>query len=165
MTTGDSAWRGGWGRLGFSALLAGGIAWLIWHFGDQMGLHTPLLKGLVITGALILLMLLRHGKTITLAIKQGWHRFQAKRKNVLPVDEGRVEQTAPRNVTVDTIRDAMRNLYGRRWGSKTRILLVTGTTAEVEQLTPGLTLSSGRKIAARYCCGAVTSIRQQTAPG
>jgi type VI secretion system protein ImpL len=95
MTTGDSAWRGVWGRLGFSALLAGGIAWCIWHFGDQMGLHTPLLKGLVIAGALILLMLLRHGKTITLAIKQGWHRFQSKRKNVLPVDEGRVEQTAP----------------------------------------------------------------------
>ncbi|HDR2315535.1 TPA: type VI secretion protein VasK [Enterobacter asburiae] len=139
MATGDSAWRGVWGRLGFSALLAGGIAWCIWHFGDQMGLHTPLLKGLVIAGALILLMLLRHGKTITLAIKQGWHRFQSKRKNVLPVDEGRVEQTAPRNVTVDTIRDAMRNLYGRRWGRKTRILLITGTAAEVEQLTPGLT--------------------------
>ncbi|ATF94581.1 ImcF-related family protein [Cedecea neteri] len=139
MTTGDSAWRGGWGRLGFSALLAGGIASLIWHFGDQMGLHTPLLKGLVIAGALISLMLLRHGKTITLAIKQGWHRFQAKRKNVLPVDEGRVEQSAPRNVTVDTIRDAMRNLYGRRWGRKTRILLITGTVADVEQLTPGLT--------------------------
>ncbi|EOY8403162.1 ImcF-related family protein [Enterobacter asburiae] len=139
MTTGDSAWRGVWGRLGFSALLAGGIAWCIWHFGDQMGLHTLLLKGLVIAGALILLMLLRHGKTITLAIKQGWHRFQSKRKNVLPVDEGRVEQTAPRNVTVDTIRDAMRNLYGRRWGRKTRILLITGTAAEVEQLTPDLT--------------------------
>ena len=139
MTTGDSAWRGVWGRLGFSALLSGGIAWGIWHFGDQMGLHTPLLKGLVIAGALVLLMLLRHGKTITLAIKQGWHRFQAKRKNVLPVDEGRVKQTAPRNVTVDTIRDAMRNLYGRCWGRKTRILLITGTASEVEQLTPGLT--------------------------
>ncbi|MBZ0057041.1 MULTISPECIES: ImcF-related family protein [unclassified Leclercia] len=139
MTTGDSAWRGGWGKLGFSALLAGGIAWGIWHYGDQMGLHTPLLKGLVIVGALILLMLFRHGKTITLAIKQGWHRLQSKRKNVLPADEGRVKQTAPRNVTIDTIREAMRNLYGRRWGRKTRILLVTGTVSEVEQLTPGLT--------------------------
>ncbi|HDG1696683.1 TPA: type VI secretion protein VasK [Kluyvera ascorbata] len=139
MTTGDSAWRGGWGKLGFSALLAGGIAWGIWHYGDQMGLHTPLLKGLVIAGALILLMLFRHGKTITLAIKQGWHRFQSKRKNVLPADESRVEQTEPRNVTVDTIREAMRNLYGRRWGRKTRILLITGTAEEVEQLTPGLT--------------------------
>jgi type VI secretion system protein ImpL len=33
----------------------------------------------------------------------------------------------------------MRNLYGRRWGRKTRILLITGTASEVEQLTPGLT--------------------------
>ena len=139
MTTGNSSWRGGWGRLGFSALIAGGIAWLIWHFSDQIGLHTTVTKSLAFASALFLLLMLRHGKTISLAIKQGWHRFQAKRKNVLPADEGRVKQTAPRNVTVDTIRDAMRNLYGRRWGRKTRILLVTGTVTEVEQLTPGLT--------------------------
>ncbi|EOZ9390954.1 ImcF-related family protein [Enterobacter cancerogenus] len=139
MTTGNSSWRGGWGRLGFSALIAGGIAWLIWHFGDQIGLHTTLTKSLAFAGALFLLLMFRHGKTISLAIRQGWHRFQSRRTNVLPADEGRVKQTAPRNVTVDTIRLAMRNLYGRRWGRKTRILLITGTAAEVEQLTPGLT--------------------------
>jgi Uncharacterized protein conserved in bacteria len=139
MTTGNSSWRGGWGRLGFSALIAGGIAWLIWLFGDQIGLHSTLMKSLAFVGVLFLLLMFRHGKTISLAIKQGWHRLQARRKNVLPADEGRVKQTAPRNVTVDTIRLAMRNLYGRRWGSKTRILLITGTAAEVEQLTPGLT--------------------------
>lgn len=43
------------------------------------------------------------------------------------------------NETVKILRLAMRNLYGRRWGRKTRILLITGTIAEVEQLTPGLT--------------------------
>ncbi|WP_262347943.1 ImcF-related family protein [Raoultella terrigena] len=37
------------------------------------------------------------------------------------------------------IRLYLRNLYGRRWGRKTRILLITGTAAEVDQLTPGLT--------------------------
>lgn len=40
---------------------------------------------------------------------------------------------------VKEIREAMRNLYGRRWGRKTRILLIIGTASEVEQLTPGLT--------------------------
>lgn len=40
---------------------------------------------------------------------------------------------------VKIIRLAMRNLYGRRCGRKIRILLVTGTVSEVEQLTPGLT--------------------------
>ncbi|WP_312982770.1 ImcF-related family protein [Atlantibacter sp.] len=139
MATGNSSWRGGWGRMGFSALIAGGITWLIWHFGDQIGLHTTLTKSQVLAGALLLLLMLRHGKTISLVTRQGWHRFQAKRKNVLPADEGRVKQTAPRSVTVDTIREAMRNLYGRRWSRKTRILLITGTASEVEQLTPGLT--------------------------
>ena len=139
MTTGNSSWRGEWGRLGFSALIAGGIAWLIWHFGDQIGLHTTLTKSLAFAGALFLLLMFRHGKTISLAIRQGWHRFQSRRTNVLPADEGRVKQTAPCNITVDTIRLAMRNLYGRCWGRKTRILLITGTVAEVELLTPGLT--------------------------
>lgn len=139
MTTGDSAWRGGWGRLGFSALIAGGTAWLIWHFGDQIGLRTTFMKSLVLAGALFLLLMFRHGKTISLAIKQGWHRFQAKRKNVLPADEGRVKQTTPRNVTVTEIREAMRTLYGRGWSRKVRVLLITGTSGEVEQLTPGLT--------------------------
>ena len=68
MTTGNSSWRGGWGGLGFSALIAGGIAWLIWHFGDQIGLHTTVTKSLAFSSALFLLLMLRHGKTISLAI-------------------------------------------------------------------------------------------------
>ncbi|WP_420094913.1 ImcF-related family protein [Atlantibacter hermannii] len=72
-------------------------------------------------------------------MREKYHRWREQKKNALPSDESRVARTPPRNVTVDTIRLAMRNFYGRRWGSKTRILLITGTTAEVEQLTPGLT--------------------------
>ncbi|EOH6067147.1 TPA: ImcF-related family protein [Klebsiella michiganensis] len=139
MAKDSSVWRGNWGRLSITTLIAVAIGLVIWKKGDAFGLTSNGLKLLVSVAVIILLLLVRHGKTITLAIKQGWHRFQAKRKNVLPVDEGRVEQTAPRNVTVDTICEAMRNLYGRRWGRKTRILLITGTASEVEQLTPGLT--------------------------
>ncbi|WP_288653643.1 MULTISPECIES: ImcF-related family protein [Pantoea] len=138
MKTGDSLWRGEWGRLGFSALIAGGIVWLIWHFGDRIGLHTTLMKSLVLAGALFLLMMLRHSKTMSLVIQQSWHRLEAKRKNALPADESRVAQTAPRTVTVDAIRLTLRNLHGRCWARKTRILLITGAVDEVEQLTPGL---------------------------
>ncbi|MDJ0040695.1 ImcF-related family protein [Pantoea allii] len=133
------AWRGSWGRLGFTAIIAALLAWAIWSHGDAIGLNSKGLKTLGIVGAMILLLLIRHGRAIGLALKQRWSRFQAERKKELPTSEGRVEQTEPRNVTVDTIRKAMRNLYGRRWGRKTRILLVTGTAEEVEQLTPGLT--------------------------
>lgn len=139
MAKDNSVWRGNWGRISITALIAAAVALVIWKKGDAFGLTSNGLKLLVFVAVIILLLLVRHGKTISLAIKQQWSRFQAKRKSVLPADEGRVKQIAPRNVTVDTIRDAMRNLYGRRWGRKTRILLITGTAAEVEQLTPGLT--------------------------
>jgi len=135
----DTVWRGNWGRFGLTIIITAVVAWLIWNYGHLIGLDTSGLKWLGFAGALILVLFIRHGGIVRQAIQERWHRFQAKRKNVLPADEGRVKQTAPRNVTVDTIREAMRNLYGRRWGRKTRILLVTGTVSEVEQLTPGLT--------------------------
>lgn len=135
----DTVWRGNWGRFGLTIIITAVVAWLIWNYGHLIGLDTSGLKWLGFAGAMILVLFIRHGGIVRQAIQERWHRFQAKRKNVLPVDEGRVEQTAPRNVTVDTIREAMRTLYGRRWGRKVRILLITGTAAEVEQLTPGLT--------------------------
>ncbi|QBR50164.1 ImcF-related family protein [Erwinia sp. QL-Z3] len=139
MTTGSSVWRGGWSGYGLTAVIAAAIAWGIWHYGDRIGLNTIGMKCLGFAGGMILLMLLRHGKIIGLVVQQRWHRFQAKRKDQLPDDESRVAQTPPRNVTVAEIREAMRHLYGRGWPRKVRILLITGTPGEVEQLTPGLT--------------------------
>ncbi|EBM9948372.1 type VI secretion protein VasK [Salmonella enterica subsp. enterica serovar Give] len=135
----DTVWRGNWGRFGLTIIITAVVAWLIWNYGDKIGLDTSGLKWVGFAGAMILVLFIRHGGIVRQAIQERWHRFQSRRKNVLPADEGRVKQTAPRNVTVDTIRLAMRNLYGRRWGRKTRILLITGTAAEVDQLTPGLT--------------------------
>ncbi|OXL35983.1 type VI secretion protein VasK [Enterobacter mori] len=139
MAKDSSVWRGNWGHLSITTLIAVAIGLVIWKKGDAFGLTGNGLKLLGSVAAIILLLLVRHGKIMSLAIKQQWSRFQGKRKSVLPADEGRVKQTAPHNVTVDAIRNAMRNLYGRRWGRKTRILLVTGTVSEVELLTPGLT--------------------------
>lgn len=63
-------------------------------------------------------------------------------ENILRHSENQILQTtaaASHYPSVAEIRLAMRALYGRLWGRKTRILLITGTAAEVEQLTPGLT--------------------------
>ncbi|WP_413501788.1 ImcF-related family protein [Serratia proteamaculans] len=139
MKTGSSVWRGSWGGYGLTGVMAAAIVWGIWHYGNRIGLNTPAMKCLGFAGIMILLMLLRHGKIIGLAVQQRWHRFQAKRKDELPTDEFRVARTPPRTVTVAEIREAMRNLYGRSWSRKVRILLVTGSVADVEQLTPGLT--------------------------
>jgi type VI secretion system protein ImpL len=138
---------------------------LILHFGPSHGLDTRPKQVLAFVAVWIVLLIVFYTPFMFRLMKEKYHRWREQKNNALPSDESRVVQTPPRNVTVDTIRDAMRNLYGRRWGRKTRILLITGTASEVEQLTPGLTASSGRKTAAHCCCGAVTSIRQRTVPG
>jgi len=109
------------------------------HFGPSYGLDTRLKQVLAFVTVWIVLLIVFYIPFMFRFMKEKYHRWREQRNNALPSNESRVARTPPRNVTVDTIRDAMRNLYGRRWGHKTRILLITGTSAEVEQLTPGLT--------------------------
>ncbi len=133
-----STWSRG-GLAGIIACISAIIVAVILHFGPSHGLDTRLKQVLAFAAVWIVLLIVFYTPFMFRFTKEKYYRWQEQKKNALPSDESRVARTPPRNVTVDSIRDAMRNLYGRRWGSKTRILLVTGTTAEVEQLTPGLT--------------------------
>ena len=135
----SSVWRGSWGRYGLTLVIAGIIAWLIWYFGDEIGLISLRGKCLTVIAVWILLLILRHGGVIGLLVQERWHRFQATRKSEMPDGEARSVRTTPHNVTVAEIRETLRNHYGRFWSRKIRILLVTGNPADVELLTPGLT--------------------------
>lgn len=139
MTMGSSVWLGGWAGYGLTGTIAAAIAWAIWHYGELIGLHSNGGKFLGFVGAMILLMLLRHGKTLAIAIQQRWHRMQAKRQDELPASELRLAQTPPYNIIIAETRRAMRNLYGRYWSRKVRIFLVTGSVSDVESLNPNLT--------------------------
>ncbi|MDX6039168.1 ImcF-related family protein [Scandinavium lactucae] len=137
MMPGSSWSRGGLaGVVAFISLL---ILGLILHFGPQYGVDAPAKQALVFAAAWFVLLICHYIPFMFRFMREKYHRWQEQKNNALPSDESRVARTPPRNVTVDTIREAMRTLYGRRWGRKTRILLITGTVAEVEQLTPGLT--------------------------
>ncbi|MGC6031395.1 ImcF-related family protein, partial [Enterobacter kobei] len=135
----SSVWRGNWGRYGLTLVIAGFIAWLVGYFGDEIGLTSLRAKCLTVVAVWILLLILRHGGVIGLLVLERWHRFQATRKSEMPDGEARSVRATPHNVTVAEIRETMRNHYGRFWFRKIRILLVTGTPADVELLTPGLT--------------------------
>ena len=57
---------------------------------------------------------------------------------------GKKPEKAKKNESINSertkeIRLYLCNLYGRRWGRKVRVLLITGTASEVELLTPSLT--------------------------
>ncbi|HFP9407106.1 TPA: ImcF-related family protein, partial [Raoultella planticola] len=134
-----STWSKG-GLAGIIACISAILVALILHFGPSYGLDTRLKQVLAFVAVWIVLLIVFYTPFMFRFMKEKYHRWREQKNNALPSDESRVARTPPRNVTVDTIREAMRNLYGRRWGRKTRILLITGTAAEVEQLTPGLTV-------------------------
>ena len=133
-----STWSRG-GLVGIIAFISAIIVAVILHFGPSHSLDTRLKQVLAFVAVWIVLLIVFYTPFMFRFMREKYHRWQEQKNNALPSDESRVARTPPRNVTVDSIRDAMRNLYGRRWGRKTRILLITGTTAEVEQLTPVLT--------------------------
>ncbi|MGP8939899.1 ImcF-related family protein [Enterobacter soli] len=135
----SSVWRGNWGRYGLTLVIVGIIAWLVGYFGDEIGIISLRAKCLAVVVAWTLLLILRHGGVIGLLVQERWHRFQATRKSEIPDGEIRSVRTTPHNITVGEIRETLRNHYGRFWSRKVRILLVTGTPADVELLTPGLT--------------------------
>jgi type VI secretion system protein ImpL len=76
----DTVWRGNWGRFGLTIIITVAVAWLIWNYGDKIGLDTSGLKWLGFAGAVILVLFIRHGRIVRQAIQERWHRFQAKRK-------------------------------------------------------------------------------------
>lgn len=137
MMPGNTWSRGG--LVGLIVFISAIIVAVILHFGPSQGLDFRLKQMLAFVAVWIVLLIVFYTPFMFRFMKEKYHRWQEQKNNALPSDESRVIRTPPRNVTVDTIRDAMRNLYGRRWGRKTRILLVTGTAFEVELLTPGLT--------------------------
>lgn len=131
-----SLWSRG-GLVGIVALISLVILSLILHFGPQYGLDTRLKEAMAFVSVWLVLLIIRYTPFVFRFMREKYHRWQEQKNNVLPFDEQRVARTPPHNVTVDTIRLAMRNLYGRRWGRKTRILLITGTTST------GTTIQSG----------------------
>lgn len=133
-----STWSRG-GLVGIIACISAIIVALILHLGPSYGLDTRLKQVLAFVAVWIVLLIIRYTPFMFRFMREKYHRWREQKNNALPSDESRVALTPPRNVTVDTIRLTMRNLYGWRWGRKTRILLITGTVGEVEQLTPGLT--------------------------
>lgn len=115
------------------------IGWAVWHHGERLGLDTTGKKAAAFLMICLLGAVLRFGPALLRLVQQLMHREEEKKQNVLPGSEERLLQTPPRHVTVTEIREALRQTYGRFWSHNVRILLLTGSAADVERLTPGLT--------------------------
>ncbi|MGP6379874.1 ImcF-related family protein [Yersinia bercovieri] len=127
------------GRVGIVLAVITAIGWLIIRYGRLAGIDTPGKQILALTIICIVLVLLRYSPVMARSVQEKFHRRKAQQSRALPGSEERLLQTPPRHVTVTELQQALHHTYGRFWPRKVRILLLTGSAADVEQLTPGLT--------------------------
>lgn len=132
----------GLGRFGLAGLTLAGMAaiwWGITRYGGMLNIDTRGEKILAFVLVCLVLVLIRYAPALSRYVKESYYRRQAQKINALPDEEGRMALTPPRHITVGEIRQTMRHLYGRARFRKVRILLVSGSASDVEQLAPKLT--------------------------
>ncbi len=96
-------------------------AWLIWG-----GIFSALLMGLI-------------GMAFWWRWKQSIRQIAFKPKLLTKQEKEATNKTSSNSNLTSDIKTGLQKQYGRFWPRKVRILLLTGSAADVEQLTPGLT--------------------------
>ncbi|CNH85523.1 ImcF domain-containing protein [Yersinia intermedia] len=103
-----------------SGVLASTV-WLIWG-----GIFSALLMGLI-------------GMAFWWRWKQSIRQIAFKPKPLMKQATETTNKTSSNSNLASDIKTGLQKQYGRFWHRKVRILLLTGSAADVEQLTPGLT--------------------------
>ena len=124
------------GRLGRGGIILASMA-IIWWLITRYGLFVGIVNR---RGQILALVILCVGVTIICCLpaiqkyaQELAHRRKARQEGGLPENESRLIQIPPHNVIIQDIRQTLRQQYGRLWGYKIRILLMTGHVSDVEQ--------------------------------
>ncbi|CFR13938.1 ImcF-related family protein [Yersinia frederiksenii] len=134
----SNPWRQGSGAV-LAVVVLAAVGWLIWQYGDTIGLDSQYKKLFAFLLVMLTSVLARLSPAISGYIKRRQHRDNGRDHGIYPNGESRLAPTPPRSTRVSELQQTLRTHYGRFWPRKVRILLLTGSAADVEQLTPGLT--------------------------
>ncbi|MDR4899263.1 type VI secretion protein VasK, partial [Yersinia kristensenii] len=134
----SNPWRQGSGAV-LAVVVLAAVGWLIWQYGDTVGLDNQYKKLFAFLLVMLITVLARLSPAISGYIKRRQHRDNGRDHGIYPNDESRLAPTPPRSTRVSELQQTLRTRYGFFWPRKVRILLLTGSAADVEQLTPGLT--------------------------
>ncbi|HFZ8993331.1 TPA: ImcF-related family protein [Citrobacter freundii] len=130
----------------FFLILLGTTTFIIWKHPDVVGLSagtepqtewliaSGCLTGSLLVGAVLLLMAVRHAGSKefeTIVESTGGDDEKKKRRNESVT-------RLPGEIMCDGVKRHLHRRYGLFWRSKTRLLLVVGDEAAIEQLVPGL---------------------------
>jgi len=136
-----NVWSNSWRRAGAAVwiiTLVAALGWVIWRYGDQIGLaenyHKLLVFLLIITIAMVGFLaprLLAH-------LKRQNHREQGRADKVYPPADSQMVSPRQPIVHVSEMRAHLRDHHGIFWRRKVRLLLVIGEPTEIEAIAPTL---------------------------
>ncbi|WP_177410555.1 ImcF-related family protein [Pseudomonas sp. LH1G9] len=134
-------WSNSWRRVGAAVwviVLVAALGWVIWRFGDQIGLaenHHKLLVFLLIIaiamGGVLAPRWLAH-------LKRQNHREQGRVGKVYPPADSQIVLPHSPTTHLLELREHLREHYGLFWRHKTRLLLIIGEPTEIEAIAPTL---------------------------
>ncbi len=136
------AWSNSWRRAGAAVwiiTLVTALGWVIWKYGDRIGLvenhHKLFAFLLIITIAMVGSLVPR----LLAHLKRQNHQEQGRTDKVYaPTD---AQMVLPRQPVVDlsALRDHLRERYGLFWRRQVRLLLVVGEPEQIDAIAPTLT--------------------------
>ncbi|PVZ79330.1 type VI secretion protein VasK, partial [Serratia sp. S1B] len=131
-----------WRKSGGLALLIAAIClvgWLIWRYGEHIGLDSQDKK---LFAGLLFILIVVLGRLLPLIasyVRQKKHQKSGREQGIYPEQENRLKQPGNRSAVLDELRHYLSAQYGFFWKRHIKIIMLTGQPAQVEQLVPGLT--------------------------
>lgn len=137
MKTYSNSWR----RVGGSTLIAVALAtvgWLIWRYGDRIGLVEDRDKVLAFLLLSVIVLILRFAPKLLAHIKRQQHQQQGVATGLRPASDGTLPPSSKRASPKDEIPGQLQAQYGYFWKRKVRLLLVVGEPDQIDAVAPGL---------------------------
>ncbi|ELY4480771.1 type VI secretion protein VasK [Cronobacter turicensis] len=128
----------------FFIFIVTAILFLIYYlWGQSLGWMAPAEKFRVVCTIfsipmMLSLLLVSRRSIIAYASKLRFFRKINDKQNFQSNDSVHLKQVAVSKELIIELQQALRHTYGRFWRRKVRILLITGSVVDVEQLTPNL---------------------------
>jgi type VI secretion system protein ImpL len=136
-----NVWSNSWRRAGAAVwiiTLLAALGWVIWRYGDQVGLaenhHKLLVFLLIITIAMVGFLAPR----LLVHLKRQNHREQGRADKVYPPADSQMVLPRQPIAHLSELREHLHDAYGYFWRRKTRLLLVIGEPTEIEAIAPTL---------------------------
>ncbi|MDH0288556.1 type VI secretion protein VasK [Pseudomonas sp. GD04087] len=138
MKTYSNSWR----RVGGSTLIVVALAamgWLIWRYGERIGLVEDRDKVLAFLLLSVIVLILRFAPKLLAHVKRQQHQEQGVATGIRPASDGTLPPSSKRASPKQEIPGQLQAQYGHFWKRKVRLLLVVGEPEQVEAVAPGLT--------------------------